>query len=269
MEGLAPIRSKVLEEAHIKTGQTLLDVGCGDGLIGFGALDKLGADGSVIFSDISEKLLDVCREAAEGMGVLDRCTFVKADATDLSQIPTATVDVVTTRSVLIYVADKQKAFNEFARVLRPGGWLSIFEPVAKIYNQFNPPGTWMGFDVRPIRIEIEKMIAAWKPDEVAQDTMGDFDDRDLFQMALTAGFDQVFTELNYCVRKGNMLGGNWETFLNSSPNPLAPTFGERFSKVFSQEEMQNVEACMRPQIEAHTGKVSQAIQLLSAQKPMA
>ena len=38
-------------------------------------------------------------------------------------------DAVTVRSVLIYVAAKAASFREFARVLRPGGRLSIFEPI--------------------------------------------------------------------------------------------------------------------------------------------
>jgi arsenite methyltransferase len=37
--------------------------------------------------------------------------------------------VVTTRSVLIYVEDKAPAFEEFFRVLRPGGRLSLYEPI--------------------------------------------------------------------------------------------------------------------------------------------
>ena len=41
---------------------TLLDVGAGDGLIAFGALEKLGPTGKVIVSDISESLLKHARE---------------------------------------------------------------------------------------------------------------------------------------------------------------------------------------------------------------
>lgn len=37
------------------------------------------------------------------------------------------VDVVTVRSVLIYVQEKQNAFREFHRVLKPEGRLSIFQ----------------------------------------------------------------------------------------------------------------------------------------------
>jgi hypothetical protein len=32
----------VLDKAHLAPGETLLDVGTGDGLIAFGALDRLG-----------------------------------------------------------------------------------------------------------------------------------------------------------------------------------------------------------------------------------
>jgi arsenite methyltransferase len=71
-------------------------------------------------SDISQDLLDFCRQAAADQGDLARCLFVHTPADDLSPIDDASVDVVTTRSVLIYVADKRSAFAEFARVLRAG-----------------------------------------------------------------------------------------------------------------------------------------------------
>src|SRR5881396_2052074 len=105
-EDLVPVREKVLDRAGLAEGEALLDVGCGEGLIGFGALER-GA-GHVVFSDISGDCLDVCREAAEAMGVSDRCSFVNAGADDLGGIGDASVDVVTTRSVLIYVPDKAR-----------------------------------------------------------------------------------------------------------------------------------------------------------------
>jgi ubiquinone/menaquinone biosynthesis C-methylase UbiE len=47
----------------------LLDVGTGDGLIAFGALDLVGEDGRVVFSDVSQDLLDHSRTLAEEAGV--------------------------------------------------------------------------------------------------------------------------------------------------------------------------------------------------------
>jgi len=70
-----PIRERVLEGARIQHGDTVLDAGCGDGLIGFGALPLVGERGTVIFDDISEELLDVCLSVADGD---PRCRFVNA-----------------------------------------------------------------------------------------------------------------------------------------------------------------------------------------------
>lgn len=58
---LEPIRDRVLLHADIAPGNVVLDVGCGDGLIGFGALPLVGEAGQVVFADISEELLARCR----------------------------------------------------------------------------------------------------------------------------------------------------------------------------------------------------------------
>jgi arsenite methyltransferase len=126
LEELATVRDKVLDNAALASGETVLDVGCGNGLIAFGALDR-GAD--VVFSDVSRPLLDDCRRLAVDVGIVDRCRFVEAAATDLDGIEDESIDVVTTRSVLIYVKDKERAFAELSRVLRPGGRISLFEPI--------------------------------------------------------------------------------------------------------------------------------------------
>jgi arsenite methyltransferase len=118
LELLGPVRDQILDNAEVGVGDVLLDVGCGDGLVGLGALDR-GAQ--VIFSDISQACLDDCRAIAA-----DAAEYRLASATDLGDMQ---ANVVVSRSVQIYVADKPRAFAEFFRVLRPGGRLSIFEPI--------------------------------------------------------------------------------------------------------------------------------------------
>src|SRR5438876_9944065 len=102
-EFLYPVRDTVLDRARLRPGETLLDVGTGDGMIAFGALERLGPAGRVIFSDISADLLDHCRAAANQEGLAGRCQFVLASADALDGIAGQSADVVTTRSVLIYV----------------------------------------------------------------------------------------------------------------------------------------------------------------------
>ena len=119
LERLTRIRDGVLDRARLEAGDTLLDVGCGDGLIGFGGLDRVGPTGRVIFIDVSQNLLDLCRKRAQETDVAERCVFVRSSADRLAAVAGDSVDAVTTRSVLIYVADKPACFREFHRVLRP------------------------------------------------------------------------------------------------------------------------------------------------------
>jgi arsenite methyltransferase len=106
LDFLAPVRNRVLANAALTGGETLLDVGAGDGLIAFGALEIVGEGGRVVFSDISRDLLDHSR--SPGRWACSTGASSCASADDLSAFEDASVDVVTTRSVLIYVKDKRR-----------------------------------------------------------------------------------------------------------------------------------------------------------------
>jgi arsenite methyltransferase len=56
----------------------------------------------VIFSDISQDRLAYCQALAQQRGVCERYWFLQASADDLSALDEASIDMVTTRSVLIY-----------------------------------------------------------------------------------------------------------------------------------------------------------------------
>lgn len=210
-------RDKVLDGAKIYPGDTVLDVGCGDGLLGVAALERTTDAGTVIFSDISEDLLNTCREITGNNG-----QFVRTGLPDLADIPDASVDVAMTRSVLIYVDDKETAFRTLRRVLRDNGRLSIFEPI----NSFGwpePDNVLWGCDVTGLEALAGKVKGAYEAQRVR--AMMDCDERDLIAWAEGAGFRTV--RLEYQVYVGPAEESmSWETLLKIAPNPLVPTFGE-------------------------------------------
>lgn len=261
---LYAMRDRVLEHAQVASGDTLLDVGAGDGLIAFGAIPLVGEHGAVIFSDISHDLLDHCRQLAQQAGVLDRVRFVQASADDLSSIADASVDVVTTRSVLIYVERKREAFAEFHRVLKPGGRLSIFEPI----NRFaypEPPGRFMGVDVTAIQPLADKVHALYdrlQPPET--DPMLDFDERDLLALPERAGFGELHLELRADIEPAKPV--RWEVAWRQAGNPKIPTLEEAIAQTLTPAEAERFIAHMRPRVEAGDGVHRMAVAYLWATK---
>jgi arsenite methyltransferase len=271
MRQLTPVRDRVLRASELTEGDVLLDVGAGDGLIAFGALPLVGETGKVVFSDVSQDLLDVSRELAERAGALDRAEFVQAAAEDLAPIADESVDVVTTRSVVIYVTDKQRAFDEFHRVLRPGGRLSMFEPI----NSFSfpePDDRLWGFDITPVSDLKRKVRASYERlSGGADSTLTDFDERDLLTFAERAGFKE--TKLSYeatVAHGGAALCGSeplsWDAFLTMAPNPHAPSLAEAIEDALTPAEAERFLAHVRHLHEAREGTNRSAVAYLRAVK---
>jgi arsenite methyltransferase len=89
------------------------------------------------------------------------------------------------------VQAKQQAFHELYRVLKPGGRLSIFEPI----NRFcypEPPQVFMGYDVTPVEAIVGKVRAVFERiHEPASSPLLNFDERDLLTFAERARFAEI------------------------------------------------------------------------------
>jgi SAM-dependent methyltransferase len=233
---LAAFRDGVLDRAALRPDDVLLDVGCGTGLVGFGALERLGPDGRVIFSDVSQDLLDDCRRSAGGD---ERCSFVRAAAEDLAGVADASVDVVTTRSVLIYCARKADAFAEFFRVLRPGGRLAVFEPINGFRLRHRPDDLF-GLSGSPVDDLLARVVAVFTGG--GPSAMVDFDERDLMGWAVGAGFTAVDLDYRAQLDVPAEPMAAWSALKHTAPNPLAPTYAEAMAVALDERERERLDA---------------------------
>jgi SAM-dependent methyltransferase len=106
-----------------RPGETILELAAGVGDTGFAAAARLGAEGKLLSTDVAPEMLAVAGRRAAELGV-DNVEFRVLDATSLD-LPDAAVDGVLYRFGIMLVADPPRALAEIARVLRPGGRISL------------------------------------------------------------------------------------------------------------------------------------------------
>jgi len=265
LEFLGPIRDRVLRNAALRPDDLLLDVGAGDGLIAFGALEKLGPTGHVIFNDISQDLLDHARALAVSAGSAQKCNFLNASAEDLSELESDSVDVVTTRAVLIYVPDKRRALREFYRVLRTTGRLSLFEPINRFGHAAMFGSMFFGIPVGPVGDLWAKIRALYERLQPPTDPMLDFDERDLFAVAEEVGFREVHLEYHAELTppRDKLV---WDQIVSGSGNPKIPSIKEAMTEVFTDDERNRFIEYFRPRLEGVEAKVRSASVYLWATK---
>jgi arsenite methyltransferase len=266
---------RVLAGARLEAGQTIADVGAGEGLLALRAIERLGGALRVWLTDVSEPMLRHARAQALERGVAHRCTFLRAAAERLEGIDDASLDAVLTRSVLAYVHDKIGALREFHRVLRPGGRISLAEPVfqdeavaaqaIRAVIESRPPAA-----VSPLLPLLHRWKAAQFPDteeKIRASALAGYSERDLVRFAQDAGFAEVHLELH--IDACPSIVRSWEVFVNSSPHPLAPPLRVIMAEQFTAEERELFERSMRPVIEDPRAVSTDRMAYLTAQKPLA
>jgi arsenite methyltransferase len=117
------------EYAGIKPGDHVLDLGSGAGNDCFVARAIVGETGNVTGLDFTDAMLAKANENNRKLGY-SNVEFVKGDIEEMP-LPDNTFDVVVSNCVLNLVPDKNKAFGEIMRVLKPGGHFCVSDVVLK------------------------------------------------------------------------------------------------------------------------------------------
>src|SRR5712691_8463033 len=115
-----------LDVMQIETAHTVLDMGCGTGVVARTIARRPGFAGTVTGIDLSPYLADVATRLATEEGVDARVTFRVGDTRRLD-FPDAAFDAVVAHTLMNHVDDPVAVVKEAARVVRPGGRLGIFD----------------------------------------------------------------------------------------------------------------------------------------------
>lgn len=151
---LQPIYERVLAGADLHQGDVLLESGAGEGHLGLLALQAAGPTSRLLLTDHSAAVVDhLVRELHPELA--DRVSFLQTPVESLAGVEDQSVDVVLVRSVLIYSADLAAAVHSIARVLRPGGRLSLFEPLWTYFDLEPQPGEFFGRNLHEVAEEVQ------------------------------------------------------------------------------------------------------------------
>ena len=112
----------------IAPGETVVDIGSGAGQDLLLAARRTGPAGRAIGVDMTAAMREVALRSAAAAG-LGAIVEVRAGLAEQLPLADAAADVVISNGVLNLAADKEAAFGEIARVLRPGGRLHLGDVV--------------------------------------------------------------------------------------------------------------------------------------------
>jgi ubiquinone/menaquinone biosynthesis C-methylase UbiE len=270
---VAAFADRVLDAAHLAPGMTLADIGTGEGLVAFRAIERIGPTLKCVLTEVSRPMLRHAQRRALQREVHAQCTFHECAADRLAPLADASVDALTTRAVLAYVADKPAALREFFRVLKPGGRMSLCEPVhqdeafyaSALRRRVETAGAQ---PADRFLVLLHRWKAAQFPDteEARRESpIANYSERDLVNFVRDSGFNDIHVQLEIDVKPA--LITSWEVFIASSPHPWAPPLRRILAEQFTPEEREFFERLVRPTVESGANTTTDRVVYVSATKP--
>jgi ubiquinone/menaquinone biosynthesis C-methylase UbiE len=130
-------RRRTLGALGLKPGEVALDIGCGPGYLTREIAEQVGPGGRAVGIDTSQPMLDVAKARCEDLPNVD---FRLGDATALP-FDDASFDVAAVVQVYLFVPALARAFDELARVLKPGGRAVIVDTDwdSLVWHSSDPP----------------------------------------------------------------------------------------------------------------------------------
>jgi len=120
----ARLRRRFLKFVPVRSGERVLEVGCGTGVVVRDLAGLVGRRGEVVGVDASRRLLDRARALSRETARHARIAWRVADAASLP-FAANRFDAALAVTVILHVADPLRVVREMARVTRPGGRVAV------------------------------------------------------------------------------------------------------------------------------------------------
>lgn len=130
----APLASGLVAAAALRSGERVLDVACGTGVVTRLAAERVGGSGKVVGADINPAMLGVARAVTP----TDLKVGWHEAGAEETPFPDGAFDVVLCQMGLQFFPNKLAALREMRRVLVPGGrvLLNVPGPTPRIFSIF-------------------------------------------------------------------------------------------------------------------------------------
>ncbi len=120
------VNQQLCEVIHPKSGERLLEVGCGSGLLCRRVAPQLQPGGCMVGVDISPEFLTEAQKYATQAGVAKQIVFESGQAEALP-FPTSSFDGAFAARLLLHASDPDAVLHEMARVVKPGGHVVVMD----------------------------------------------------------------------------------------------------------------------------------------------
>ena len=117
---------RLLEYVPARSGQTILDLATGTGLVAIAAAKKVTSDGSVTGVDLSSGMLKQARAKILAEKI-DNLKLIEADVESVNFAPEQ-FDTIFCCSALVYISDLTAILDKCYNWLKPGGCLAFTTP---------------------------------------------------------------------------------------------------------------------------------------------
>lgn len=124
---------------NLAPGATILDAGCGIG--GSCRLLAQECGFKVTGMDLVPEFIDVAKKLTQSTGLADAVTYSQGNILDTG-LESNSFDAVWCQHTLMNIEDKDTAFKEFLRILKPGGMMILHEVVQGANEPIHLPVPW-------------------------------------------------------------------------------------------------------------------------------